>query len=324
MVDDGMEPMIAHIVKQIYDSIPVAPTTSGTLTDELMQRYITAVNRVMDGAIQWANDKGAIAAWAGKQARYAGATLGKVTNLTDLAQSNKSLLDIVYPEGYKTYIDEVRILGGNKVLKALQPGYEQGKKAMKEIKVGWPGKLESWQKQGLRIINGNELSTDTYTGKDNHDKPYTFAFIKSKVDGRTTEIESKFFEGATSKEDERVQNYIKNRIETLKEKHILLDKRNHIIGDYNSLEEAQESAREKVKRENKPTINEKGISVEAAERTGAVRRLEGENISTDKLRETFGFRGVNFGNWMKGGTNEAERQLHLNHAYDSFMDLAEN
>jgi hypothetical protein len=51
--------------------------------------------------------------------------------------------------------------------------------------------------------------------------------------------------------------------------------------------------------------------------------MPGEDISSDRLKETFKFKGVNFGNWMKGDANTQERQLHLNHAYDSFMDLAE-
>ena len=39
---------------------------------------------------------------------------------------------------------------------------------------------------------------------------------------------------------------------------------------------------------------------------------------------SFGFKGVNFGTWMLGESpaKVAERQLHLNHAFDSFMDLA--
>ncbi|MDD5551260.1 MAG: hypothetical protein PHS34_08375, partial [Candidatus Omnitrophica bacterium] len=323
MIDDGGEPLIIHILKQVYDSIPIKPSVRNVVTDEDLKLYITAVNRVMEGATAWTQDKGAIAAWAGKQAKFAGAALGKPTSITDLSESSKSLLDIIYPDGWKNYRAEVMVLGGNKLLKALQPGFEQGKKALKEIKEGWPVKQESWQKQGLKIISGDSLFSDTYSGKDSHDNPYTYVFIKTKIDGRTVDVETKLFEGVISKDMPAVQDYINNRIESLKEKQILLDKRNRLIGEYKNSEEAQEAAREKVKRENKPTINEKGISVEAAERIGEERRLEGENVSSDKLRETFGFKGVNFGNWMKGDTNEAERQLHLNHAYDSFMDLAE-
>ena len=37
---------------------------------------------------------------------------------------------------------------------------------------------------------------------------------------------------------------------------------------------------------------------------------------------TFGFRGVEFGNWVKQGKNGRERQWMLNNAYDSLMDLS--
>ncbi len=45
----------------------------------------------------------------------------------------------------------------------------------------------------------------------------------------------------------------------------------------------------------------------------------GRDISADEFRDTFGFRGVEFGNW----TNQQDRQAALNKAYDALMDLAE-
>lgn len=45
----------------------------------------------------------------------------------------------------------------------------------------------------------------------------------------------------------------------------------------------------------------------------------GKNISAEEFRETFGFRGVEFGNW----TNQEDRQQALNNAFDAFMDLAD-
>ena len=44
----------------------------------------------------------------------------------------------------------------------------------------------------------------------------------------------------------------------------------------------------------------------------------GRNVTSDEFRDTFGFRGVQFGNW----TDQDDRQAALNNAYDSFMDLA--
>lgn len=44
----------------------------------------------------------------------------------------------------------------------------------------------------------------------------------------------------------------------------------------------------------------------------------GKDVTPEEFRSTFGFRGVEFGNWV----NAAEGQAHVNHAYDALMDLA--
>lgn len=174
-----------------------------------------------------------------KQARYAGAALGKVTNLTDLAQSNKSLLDIVYPEGYKAYIEEIRILGGNKVLKALQPGYEQGRKAMKEIKVGWPGKLESWQKQGYAVVERRDVKVPKgWTDSNNN------PIFMTAINGRTFGERYKTQEEAEASID-KMQPFI------------LVDKYSHPIGQFDTTEEAQEAARKKSKEKTNPQLMKK-------------------------------------------------------------------
>lgn len=45
----------------------------------------------------------------------------------------------------------------------------------------------------------------------------------------------------------------------------------------------------------------------------------GKDVTAEDFRNTFGFRGVEFGNW----TNQQERQRALNQAYDAFIDLSE-
>lgn len=45
----------------------------------------------------------------------------------------------------------------------------------------------------------------------------------------------------------------------------------------------------------------------------------GRDVTAEDLATTFGFRGIQFGNW----TNDADRQAALNQAYDAFMDLAD-
>ena len=44
-----------------------------------------------------------------------------------------------------------------------------------------------------------------------------------------------------------------------------------------------------------------------------------KDITSDELKDTFGFKGVNFGNYV----NQKDRQQFLNYAYDSLYDLAE-
>jgi hypothetical protein len=50
---------------------------------------------------------------------------------------------------------------------------------------------------------------------------------------------------------------------------------------------------------------------------------KGRDVSAEDFAATFGFRGVEFGNWVSQGKNAKERQGMVNQAYDALMDLAE-
>lgn len=63
------------------------------------------------------------------------------------------------------------------------------------------------------------------------------------------------------------------------------------------------------------------VKPENAVRTGAERR-QGP-ATPEMFQDTFGFRGVEFGNWMRQDTGSKERQEVLNNAYDGLRDLAE-
>jgi inorganic pyrophosphatase-like protein/conjugative element/phage-associated large polyvalent protein/RadC-like JAB domain-containing protein len=56
---------------------------------------------------------------------------------------------------------------------------------------------------------------------------------------------------------------------------------------------------------------------ETVTRTGEDRR-QGKNVEANDFKETFDFRGVEFGNW----NNQDDRQAVMNHAYDGLLDLA--
>lgn len=49
---------------------------------------------------------------------------------------------------------------------------------------------------------------------------------------------------------------------------------------------------------------------------------EGQDVTPEQFLEAFGFRGVEFGNWVGQGKGGRERQGMLNEAFDAFMDLA--
>lgn len=50
---------------------------------------------------------------------------------------------------------------------------------------------------------------------------------------------------------------------------------------------------------------------------------QGRDITTEDFANQFGFRGGEFGKWMKQGRQAQERQAYLNSAYDALMDLAD-
>src|SRR5690606_29884440 len=58
------------------------------------------------------------------------------------------------------------------------------------------------------------------------------------------------------------------------------------------------------------------------QRTGADRRA-GLDVTPEQFEQAFGFRGVQFGNWVAQGAGKKDRQGMLNEAYDALHDLAE-
>ena len=96
---------------------------------------------------------------------------------------------------------------------------------------------------------------------------------------------------------------------------IATNKGNQILkGEYNTKDEAIEVAR-KITEAQKELKNK--LKKNNFERDYIKRR--DKDISSDELRETFGFKGVNFGNYV----TQKERQDFLNYTYDSLYDLAE-
>lgn len=301
LITDGMQPIVAHIVKQVYDSVAVKPMIGarGALDDLTLQKYITALNRIEKGLMHWSRDREALKQWTNANLRVAGAMLGQRISIAELAAEPRSLLDAIYPEGWKACRDEVILAGGNKLLGALQPGHDEIKRAMKAINEGWPAKREAWEVQGYRIVENPNAVIEKFSHKE--------SFFLTVEDSYLGSFDS-LAEAEALKAQLKSFGLFSKRV---------------MVGSFLTEQEAVDAAKLLTRRDKGSVIGEKGVSVEAVEREGVNRRIEGEDISSERLMLEFGLKGVNFGNWLKTPSAKAEAQLHLNHAFDSLHDLAE-
>ena len=301
LIEDGMPPIVAHIVKQVYDSVAVKPLVGQRVVvdDGVLQRYMAGVKRVEAGVMTWARDTNALSQWTSANARVAGAMLGRTTSLSAMAGDRQTLLDFVYPGGIEVFRDELFLIGGAKTYSALQPQYEEIRRATKAIDKGWPSARESWEIQGFSVVENPPLSIDEHRG-----------ILFLTINNRTVES----FESLEAAE------LAKSAIKPF----CLFGKRG-FVASFESEEQAIEGAKERSKkgRTEGKLIGELGVKVEAVERVGPVRRMENEDVSSERLVAEFGLKGVNFGNWLLASGARAEAQLHLNHAFDSFHDLAD-
>lgn len=91
---------------------------------------------------------------------------------------------------------------------------------------------------------------------------------------------------------------------------------NYIKESYDDLVAAWDGVKD---RENIKKTDVRGKGNKA--RTGENWR-NGKNVTPEQFAEQFGFRGVEFGNWVSQGQGNKDRQGLLNQAYDGLMDLA--
>lgn len=102
----------------------------------------------------------------------------------------------------------------------------------------------------------------------------------------------------------------------LKEFESISDARSFLTNEYPALVAAWED----VKSRN--NVGKGDVRRESNEpRTGEDYR-KGKDVTPDQFSTEFGFRGVEFGNWVNQGSNAKERQGMLNQAYDALMDLS--
>ncbi len=86
---------------------------------------------------------------------------------------------------------------------------------------------------------------------------------------------------------------------------------------YTTFGQIQDGTKKRDTTRAKPMVRPK---LEHIERDGLKDYRRDRNITAQEFKDTFGFRGVEFGEWV----NAKEGQAHVNHAYDALMDLADH
>lgn len=102
-----------------------------------------------------------------------------------------------------------------------------------------------------------------------------------------------------------------------------------LAGGFESVKDAREHLKTHAEELEQAWENKKyrqGIERKSSEEEIRIAKdwREGKDIATTKdFAEAFGFKGVEFGNWVKQGASKNERQEAINSAYDALMDLSE-
>lgn len=133
-----------------------------------------------------------------------------------------------------------------------------------------------------------------------------------KENGSKSSTRSHFYVGSSWKNGRMLFSVVAN------------DKRNPwpIIKDFSTRKDAEEWLKanlERLESERKQRLEAANSVVyfNPGTRQGKDHR-NGEHATPEMYNETFGFRGVQFGNW----TNNEDRQMAMDQAYDAFMDLS--
>lgn len=304
--------LVARLTKQVYDALPAAPKDR---TDKGLQAYIEVIERVRGAAEALLQDGERHVALLNGLTRRS----GDILTFTRQA-GTMPIFDAVFPEiaaGGRfqrgTPANDRGQLIGSKAIKAMQWSVTDAGKALKDIKAGWPASQEAWQKQGYRV-----LARDTLRAAGVEQLRGVHAAMI--FDGRNHLATVRDGEGARREFATQVEADAAAQAELQSwAPFLLLNKRNRLVSGFDSEELAIEAARASVKREAKPSVRETPLADAEIQRAGSERRLAGQDVTADQLRETFGLRGVNFGKYVPQG----ERQSHLNRAFDAMHDLAE-
>lgn len=323
---------VARMIKSVYDAIPNSPDKTD---DDSLQLYIKAVAAVRDAAMELVTNRDSMVALMSalgerlsrarlRRSNAPGMLVNEVVSLGDLARTEQAqrpsmqpIFAAVFPKTLETNrfargSEEIKMasLIGKKAIDRMRWGESDFAAAMKDIEKGWPAKQEAWERQGYSVKAGAGAVAAYYEGKNFKSGE---AYVSASIQLGRDIIDSDTF--ATR---DAAEAWAGAKVAELHPQHLLLNKRGRLVSTHATEEDAKDAARKEVKRESGGAPRDEAVAFDAIQRIGEDRRKPGQNITAEQLKDAFGFRGVNFGKYVK----QDERQAHLNHAYDALHDLA--
>ena len=318
---EGLHPFFAHIVKQIYDGISNTPKTRGAPSDDDLMTYIDTVRKVREATLNWVKEGNHRDTLEGLMASFIqayGSRRDYMAQMREVGNPKNIILDRVWPfsstnaygnrfNSNSEYNRQAILIGGNRAITAMTLKASTARDAVAAINDGWPAKQEAWQKS-LRVEKKDDVAGVVSALRYLKDQSEPAPVYLAQIGGLTVQPFDR-------EEDAEIF------LGTIKPWVLLNKKTGRIRGDFGTREEAVSAAQELVKRAVGKSFEARGMNIDEAQRSGPAWRKEGEDITAQRLMETFGFRGVNFG--REGWIKQDERQAYLNHTYDSLMDLTE-
>lgn len=166
--------------------------------------------------------------------------------------------------------------------------------------LGFPSKRELWMRE-YKVVDGNTFKVEKQGTLSRGDKWY--------IQAPNTWTWAMEFDS---------EEEAKATADALKGGFSLLDNRGKILQSFATASAAADAARKRYADAHKRPTGEPTRPMLQGIKRGGVDYLKGKPAKPELFVETFGFRGVEFGNWL----SKEDRQQSLDHAYNALMDLA--
>jgi hypothetical protein len=284
MVEDGAPAWKAAAFKAVYDKLSAAPVTRAAPTDADLRGYIETMHSIRD---------------------LLNAEFDRVAAMPDGAELWKSLkAENVFGKVFPIPTDARPAFGRPSPFDRVS---EQGKANNKRaLLIGGNSAVQALQFDYRVLSKVKDLLAEGFPAKQE-------AWQKS-WEVRATETRDSDVPEAERTGEPQQRFYVYEKGSRWRLAKGAQD------GGYATQEQAEAFARSLTARKKEVQPPSRGLDIDKASRTGPDWR-QGKDVTAQDIMDRFGFRGVNLGEYVKAKQDVA--QIHLNHVYDAFSDLAD-